>query len=107
MLYTDAEKDPTEALYAYRQRNDIELLFDDMKNIIDCNRLRLHIEQVIKGRIFINFITLIVLTALKEHIKLIPAREETLEPPGDPGRGEHLLEGSLPGQVQGCVHRPH
>ncbi len=36
-------------------RNDIELLFDDMKNIIDRNRLRVHTEQVMKGRLFINF----------------------------------------------------
>lgn len=75
VLYTNAEKDPSAALFAYRQRNDIELLFDDMKNIIDCNRLRVHTEQVMQGRLFINFITLVVLTALKERIKLIPAKE--------------------------------
>ena len=75
VLYTNAEKDPAEALYAYRQRNDIELLFDDMKNIIDCNRLRVHTEQVMKGRLFINFVTLIILTALKERIKQIPAKQ--------------------------------
>jgi transposase len=75
VLYTNAEKDPSEALYAYRQRNDIELLFDDMKNIIDCNRLRVHTDRVMQGRLFINFITLIILTALKERLKLIPAKE--------------------------------
>jgi len=39
------------------------------------HRLRVHTEQVMKGRLFINFITLIILTALKERIKLIPAKQ--------------------------------
>ncbi len=75
VLYTNAEKDPVKALHAYRQRNDIELLFDDMKNLIDCNRLRVHTDKVMQGRLFVNFITLIILTALKERIKLIPAKQ--------------------------------
>ncbi len=75
VLYTNAEKDPVQALYAYRQRNDIELLFDDMKNLVDCNRLRVHTDKVMQGRLFVNFITLIILTALKERIKLIPAKQ--------------------------------
>ncbi len=75
VLYTNAEKDPVKALNAYRQRNDIELLFDDMKNLIDCNRLRVHTDKVMQGRLFVNFITLIILTALKERIKLIPAKQ--------------------------------
>lgn len=75
VLYTNAEKDPLKALHAYRQRNDIELLFDDMKNLIDCNRLRVHTDKVMQGRLFVNFITLIILTALKELINLIPPKQ--------------------------------
>jgi transposase len=75
VLYTNAEKDPVKALHAYRQRNDIELLFDDMKNLIDCNRLRVHTDKVMQGRLFVNFITLIILTALKELINLIPPKQ--------------------------------
>nr|WP_319472782.1 hypothetical protein [uncultured Sphaerochaeta sp.] len=41
-----------------------------MKNIIECNKLR-----AMKGRLFINFVTLINLTAMKERINLIPVKQ--------------------------------
>jgi transposase len=75
VLYSNAEKDPAAALSAYRQRNNIELLFDDMKNLVDCNRLRVHSEQVMLGRLFVNFVALIILTSLKERIKQIPGKD--------------------------------
>jgi len=75
VLLSTNEKDTTKALLQYRQRNNIELHFDDMKNLMDCNRLRVHSAEVMQGRIFINFLTLIVVNELKRFIALIPAKE--------------------------------
>jgi len=46
-----------------------------MKNLMDCNRLRVHSAKVMQGRIFINFLTLIVVNELKRFIALIPAKK--------------------------------
>jgi len=74
MLLSTNEKDTAKALFQYRQRN-IELHFDDMKNLMDCNRLRVHSADVMQGRIFINFLTMIVLNELKRFIASIPAKK--------------------------------
>jgi hypothetical protein len=68
-IYTTAEKDARKALDAYRERNEIELLFDDLKNALDCNRLRVHSKPAMDGRLFIQFIALIILTELKHQIR--------------------------------------
>lgn len=75
ILYTNAEKDPVEALRLYRRRNDVELLFDDLKNASDSRRLRVHSDAVMQGRLFISFLALVVLTRLKDMVKAIPAKE--------------------------------
>ncbi|MDA3835338.1 MAG: transposase, partial [Spirochaetales bacterium] len=75
LLLSTNEKDTARALFQYRQRNNIELHFDDMKNLMDCNRIRVHSEDVMQGRVFINFLTMIVVTELKRFIASIPAKE--------------------------------
>ncbi len=75
ILLSTGEKDAAKALAHYRQRNNIELHFDDMKNTLDCKRIRVHSEQVMQGRIFINFLALIVINELKRCIAAIPAKE--------------------------------
>jgi hypothetical protein len=67
-IHTNAEKDAQKALSAYRSRGDIEQLFDDLKNTLDCNRLRVHTKAAMQGRLFIQFIALILLTELKKMI---------------------------------------
>ncbi len=68
-LYTTSEKDAQKALVTYRERNEIELLFDNLKNTLDCNRLRVHSKPAMDGRLFIQFIALIILTELKRQVK--------------------------------------
>jgi len=68
-LYTTSEKDTKAALEAYRERSEIEQLFDDLKNSLDCNRLRVHTKAGMQGRLFIQFIALILLSELKRHIR--------------------------------------
>jgi len=75
VLLSNNEKDTAKALNQYRQRNNIELHFDDMKNLMDCNRIRVHSEDVMQGRIFINFLTMIIVNELKSFIAAIPAKD--------------------------------
>jgi len=67
-IHTNTEKDAKKALSAYRKRFDIEQLFDDLKNTLDCNRLRVHTKPAMQGRLFVQFIALILLTELKKMI---------------------------------------
>lgn len=75
MLLSSNEKDTAKALSQYRNRNDIELHFDDMKNLMDCKRIRVHSDDVMQGRIFINFLAMIVVNELKRFLSAIPAKE--------------------------------
>lgn len=63
----------TVALSHYRMRNDIEFQFDDFKNTIDCRCLRTHSESTMRGKLFICFLSLIVLNELKTEVNAIPA----------------------------------
>ena len=67
-LYTTSEKDARKAYREYQERNAIEVLFDDLKNGQDCKRLRVHTPKTMRGRLFIQFITLIINTRLRQMI---------------------------------------
>jgi hypothetical protein len=75
VLLSNTEKDAATALSHYRMRNDIELQFDDLKNTIDCCRLRVHNESTMKGKVFICFLSLIVLNELKKEVAAIPPQD--------------------------------
>ena len=68
-IYTNAEKDAKKALECYRTRNSIEVLFDDLKNTLDGDRLRVHSAASMEGRLFIQFVSLILLTEIRKVIK--------------------------------------
>lgn len=68
-IYTNAEKDAKVALECYRERNSIEVLFDDLKNQLDCERLRVHSSTAMYGRLLIQFIALILLTWIRKVIE--------------------------------------
>ena len=75
IILTNAEKDASKALGHYNRRCDIEFHFDDMKNLLDCNRLNVHTEKTMKGRLFVNFITLILLNDLRGKVSAIKPRD--------------------------------
>lgn len=75
ILMTNAEKDVYKALFSYRNRNDVEVCFDDVKNSADMKRLRNHSEATIKGKIFIIFIALVLLTQLRNDIQKIKPKD--------------------------------
>lgn len=65
----------SQALMDYRERGGVELSFDDLKNVTDLNRLRSHSGATITGKIFINFIALILLSSLKKTVAAIPEKD--------------------------------
>ena len=67
-IITNLEATATEALKYYRLRNEIELHFDDLKNTIDCKRLRTHTSATMKGKVFICFLSLIIINEIKREV---------------------------------------
>jgi transposase len=63
------EKGKKEVLYLYRKRNDVERVFNALKNKIDGNRLRTHSSDTTSGKLFILFIALILYSALDKLMK--------------------------------------
>lgn len=65
MLATNDVKDPVEALEIYRMKDTIEKHFDDLKNDLDMKRLRIHSSAAMDGRLFIQYIALILSSQIK------------------------------------------
>ena len=65
VIISNKTKDATEALRSYRQKDAIEKGFDDLKNDLDMKRLRIHSNTAMEGRIFIQFVALILTTYLR------------------------------------------
>ena len=49
----------------YRQKETAEQSFDDLKNTQDVNRLRVHTEGRMEGKLFIAFISMIILSRIR------------------------------------------
>ena len=60
-----------EILTLFRNKDYIEKSFDDLKNYLDSDRLRVHTDEALNGKIFITFIALI----LKSQINKIMIEE--------------------------------
>ncbi len=68
-LLSNGAKNPVEALQIYRDKDRIEKCFDDLKNQLDMNRLRMHSSAVVDGRMFIQFLALIYMSALRREMR--------------------------------------
>ncbi len=75
VLMSTSEKDTRKALLAYRDRNDVEVSFDDVKNAEDMRRMRNHNEKTIKGKMFVVFIALILLTKLRMEVQKVDPKQ--------------------------------
>lgn len=75
VLMGTEKKTAAAALSDYRERGGVELSFDDVKNYLDLNRLRNHSDATVRGKIFVNFVALILLSALRRTVDAIPAKE--------------------------------
>ncbi len=59
-------RDKVHALEVYRDKDSVEKCFDDLKNDLDMKRIRMHSAAAMEGRIFIQFISLLITTRLKQ-----------------------------------------
>lgn len=65
VLITNDIKEASQALTIYRQKDAVEKGFDDLKNDLDMKRLRIHSEAAVDGRLFLQFLALILTTRIK------------------------------------------
>lgn len=75
ILMSTSAKTASEALAQYRERNGVELYFDDEKNLLDLRRLKNHNEQTIKGKVFVTFVSLIILAQLRKMVDAVEAKK--------------------------------
>jgi transposase len=68
-IMTAKKMDAEDALYIYRRKEVVENCFDDLKNALDMNRLRIHSSQAMDARLFIQFVSLILLSRLRTIAK--------------------------------------
>lgn len=70
ILITNSDKlGKFEALSTYRRRNEVERIFDAMKNEMDGERLRSHSTETASGRLFILFIATIIYSAVEKLMR--------------------------------------
>ena len=73
-IITTKKMDALTALETYRRKEIVENCFDDLKNTLDMKRLRVHSSAAMESRLFIQFIALILLNAVRniknQHDKL-------------------------------------
>jgi len=62
VLVSNTRKDSIRALKGYRNKDCVEKAFDNLKNSIDSKRLRVHLDESMRGRLFIQFIALIFIS---------------------------------------------
>jgi transposase len=68
-ILSSAIKDPVETLQIYRDKDVVEKCFDDLKNQLDMKRLRMHSSEAVNGRLFVQFIALIYISALRKDMR--------------------------------------
>ncbi len=68
VLLSNTTKDAVETLRIYRNKDVVEKSFDDLKNQLDMKRLRVQNSQTMDGRIFVQFLALIFISAIREKI---------------------------------------
>ena len=60
IILSSRSMDPREILLLYRNKDCVEKCFDNMKNELSTNRLRVHSTESMEGRLFVTFMTLIL-----------------------------------------------
>ena len=70
VILTNHYKDPQQVLEIYRNKDVVEKSFNDLKNDLDLDRLRIHTDDAMQGRIFIGFISLILMSYIREKMRV-------------------------------------
>ena len=68
VLLSNDVKDSVDAIKIYRNKDVVEKSFDNLKNALDMKRLRVHQKENMKGRLFIQFIALILTSYIHQVI---------------------------------------
>ena len=68
-LITNTDLSSEEALETYEQRNAFERRFDNLMNWEDCRRLKIHEHHYYPGRVFLQLISEMLRTRIKEKLK--------------------------------------
>ena len=68
-ILSNSIKDPLRALQVYRDKDVVEKCFDDLKNQLDMKRLRMHSSAAVDGRLFVQFIALIYISAIRKEMR--------------------------------------
>ncbi|MDE5553125.1 MAG: transposase [Malacoplasma sp.] len=69
VILTNDIKDPTEVLKIYRTKDVVENSFDNINNDLDLERLRIHSDKAMEGRIFLGFISLIITSYIRNVMR--------------------------------------
>lgn len=70
VLLTNHYKDPQKLLEIYRNKDVVEKSFNNLKNDLDLERLRIHSDERMESRIFIGFISLIIMSYIREKMRV-------------------------------------
>lgn len=66
VILTNDSKDAEYILSVYRTKDVVEKSFENIKNDLDLERLRIHSDEAMEGRIFIGFISLIITSYIRK-----------------------------------------
>lgn len=74
LISTRHYETPLDMLEAYHGRDAVEKLFDNLKNALDCDRLRVHTAEGAEGKTFLALLAMMLHAILQE--RLAPSRKE-------------------------------
>ena len=68
-IFSNSIRTAEEALEVYRTKDVVENSFDDLKNQLDMKRLRVHSSPAMDGRLFLQFLALIIVSSIRATLK--------------------------------------
>lgn len=68
-ILSNDRKDAADILSVYHAKDVVEKSFNNIKNDLDLERLRIHSDTAMEGRIFIGFISLIIISYIREIMR--------------------------------------
>jgi len=79
IITDDVQKDATQVLDIYRDKDGIEKVFDDAKNANDCKRLNIQSRPAMEGKLFVLFLSSILTSAMCFRLRSYGGKDWTLE----------------------------
>ena len=77
VLISDTVKDPIEAYNAYENRYQVELAFNTMKSRLKCNRFRVHRDDTLEGKVFLQVLATSISMMVRRKIYEFNQRKAT------------------------------